>query len=280
MGATCPAPEILDSFQAREPAFVVETALATIWKVRSPRGEAALKVYHGEDMKNEAAGFDLLAAWDGHGAAKLYGRTARAALLEWLPGPSLGDLTRTGRDDDAAAHLGEAARTLHARSMPAAMKLPDLTDWLADLFAVTFAPSCPPDTRRNMGRCQALARRLLSSPTETAALHGDLHHDNIRWSERGYCAFDAKGVRGDRAFELANAFRNPIGAEDRQRDPARVRHLADCWSESFAVDRSRLLAWAAVKCALSIAWRAGGPLERDPEFDLLALLTSIAPEGH
>ena len=77
---------------------------------------------------------------------------------------------------------------------------------------------------------------------------------------------------GDPAYELANAFRNPKGAADLQRDPARISHLARIWSQGLDIERTRLLQWAAVKCALSIAWRAKGVLRDDKEADLLSLL--------
>ena len=95
---------------------------------------------------------------------------------------------------------------------------------------------------------------------------------------RGYCAFDAKGVLGERCYELANAFRNPKGAPILARDPVRIRFLADLWSQSFSVDRRRLLEWASVKSVLSIAWRSGAELKQDDELDLLATLVGIAHE--
>ena len=95
---------------------------------------------------------------------------------------------------------------------------------------------------------------------------------------RGFCAFDAKGVLGERAYELANAFRNPAGAAELLRDPARQRARAASWSAAFGVDRARLRYWAAVKCALSIAWRSGGRVGADAEFDLLSCLLALCDE--
>ena len=99
-----------------------------------------------------------------------------------------------------------------------------------------------------------------------------VHHDNIRLGTRGFCAFDAKGVVGERTYELANAFRNPKGARKLVFNRNRIEVLADCWSQSFNVNRERLLQWAFVKCALSIAWRAKGKFVKDDETELLAML--------
>jgi len=272
-----PHPEILRIFGIKSARFVAETGLAKIWKVYREGGEpAALKIYHGSDMRNEAAGFDLLHAWNGRGAARLYGRTANAAVLEWLDGEALGDLTRSGRDDEANARLVDVANTLHAVTIPAPATLPRLTDWFAGLFDLRVANTCPAEACAAIAAAQRFARDLLATEHDIVPLHGDLHHDNIRLGERGYCAFDAKGVLGERTYELANAFRNPKGAEDLVRDNKRIAAIADLWSERFNVDRQRLLAWAAAKCALSIAWRSDGALEQDQEFDLLAALIAAA----
>lgn len=272
-----PDPELLALFGIVCIQFVTETGLAKIWKAHRESGApAALKIYHGADMRNEAAGFDLLQTWNGRGAARLYGRSGNAAVIEWLDGEALGDLTRSGRDDEANDHLVGVANTLHAEAIPAPSNLPRLKDWFAGLLDLEVANTCPARARRDIMEAQKLARDLLASEHAIVPLHGDLHHDNIRLGARGYCAFDAKGVLGERTYELANAFRNPKGAESLVRDPNRIAAIADLWSDEFNVDRRRLLAWAAAKCALSIAWRSSGTLEEDPEFDLLALLIEAA----
>lgn len=274
-----PEPELLKTFHASDPVFVDETGLATIWKVVRHNGQpAALKVYHTNDMRNEAQGFDLLEAWDGRGAALLFQRNSFAALIEWLDGPSLGDLTRQGRDRLACQELVEAANRIHTASHIPNPGFPQLEDWFQSLFDVSIGPGCPKETRRDIAKCQAVARKLLATQRDVVPLHGDLHHDNIRLGERGYCVFDAKGVLGDRAYELANAFRNPKGAEQIVRDPARITYLAKVWAEAFGVERQRLLDWAAAKCALSIAWRAKGAVDDDQEFDLMSSLVGISEQ--
>lgn len=274
-----PDPDLLETFQASDPVLVDETALATIWKVLRPGGQpAALKVYHNGDMRNEARGFDLLEAWDGRGAARLFQRNGSAALIEWLEGPSLGDLTRRGQDRLACRELAKAANCVHGGARVPRSGFPVLADWFQSLFNLKIGPGCPQDTQHDIAKCQALARKLLASQRDLVPLHGDLHHDNVRLGARGYCVFDAKGVLGDKAYELANAFRNPKGAEQIVRDPARIRYLAQTWARSFGVERRRLLDWAAAKCALSIAWRAEGDLEDDREFDLLSCLVGVSEE--
>ncbi|MBL1437591.1 MAG: phosphotransferase [Rhodobacteraceae bacterium] len=271
-------PAILAKYQLSNPSFIEETHIARIWKVQTASGGwAALKLYHKPDMGAERAGFAVMSALNGVAAAKVLATSKNTALTEWLDGPSLGDLTRNGQDDKATHHLGETAAKMHRHMPHIAADLPNLTQWFQALETLTFAEDCPPHAKHNLQTAQALTRQLLATEQNPRPLHGDLHHDNIRFGPRGYAAFDAKGLIGERCFELANAFRNPKGAEPLHRDPTRIRHLANAWSQSFEVDAQRLLHWAAAKCALSIAWRSGGTAKNDPEFDLLATLLDSHP---
>jgi len=266
-----PKPDILVEFSVSDPVFVEETAIAIVWKVRSADGSfAALKIYKKPDMGNERKGFAFLSALNGRGAAKVLSIKDEYALTEWLDGPSLGDIARGGDDVGPNRLLVAVANQIHADIIHVDSKLPNLTDWFGALFTLQFAETCPQSARENILSAQVLARKALAEQRDIRPLHGDLHHDNIRASARGHCAFDAKGVLGERAYELANAFRNPKGADKTIRDPARINQLLDLWSHGFCVERRRLLIWATAKCALSIAWRSGPVLAQDPEFDLLA----------
>lgn len=267
----------LADFNATHPEFITKTPIATIWKVNSPHGPAALKLYHKPTMGEERHGFTLMAALNGQGAAKVFQTTQNAALTEWLSGPHLGDLTRSGQDNQATVELVKVATTLH-KNIQNIPNLPTLTQRFRALKTIRL--NCPDAAKHNLQRAQILAAHLLKTQTDIRPLHGDLHHDNIRLSPRGYLAFDAKGLIGERDFELANAFRNPVSAEPLHRNPTRIRHLAQSWGQAFAVPPQRLLDWAAAKCALSIAWRSGGTVKDDPEFDLLAALLETKAQNY
>ena len=101
--------------------------------------------------------------------------------------------------------------------------------------------------------CQ-LAEDLLADQQDIRPLHGDLHHDNIKAGDPGYIAFDAKGVLGARTFELANAFRNPLGSEATALRPETIQRRAELWSAGLNVSKTRLLSWAAAFSGLSLAW--------------------------
>jgi len=253
-----PNPVLLAQMNVSGPVFVAETPYAIVWKVaRQGDTPAALKIYK-LDMDNEAAGFAMLRHWNGNGAAHLYGQTETAALLEWLEGPSLGDIVRGGDDEMPTRVLVEVANTLHNSPARPRFPLETLDDWFADLFAATYVPDCPPEARATLRGATAIAQRLLAETTAQRALHGDLHHDNIIQTPRGPVAFDAKGVMGNRLYELANAFRNPLGAESHVNQPGAAKRRADTWAQAFDTTPNALLEWAAAHGALSLAWSSGG----------------------
>lgn len=151
MVASFPQPpqDILDHFDADAADFVVETAIARVWKLRRSQAGgdfAALKVYHNADLGGEGPGLNYLAAQNevGPAAVQLLGRHGRAVLLEWLDGPSLGDLVRAGRRAQADAHLAQVAKALQASPLsPAVAKtLTPVETWCDDLLSLRFAPSC------------------------------------------------------------------------------------------------------------------------------------------
>ncbi|MGI9371412.1 MAG: aminoglycoside phosphotransferase family protein [Hyphomicrobiales bacterium] len=267
----------MSDFHINTAKFIEQTALATISKVQLRNGRyAALKHYDGGDMRNERTGFDWMLAHEGVRCAKLLDVKGSAVLIEWLEGPSLGDLVREGDDVKASTLLASVAQELHSNATNPPSNAPLLTDWFIELHQTEIVASCPQAMKEHFTKAQQIARNLIDTQRDIVWLHGDLHHDNIRRGARGWCAFDAKGVVGERAYELANAFRNPKGVAELVRDQARINRLADMWSEALQIYRKRLLQWAAAKCALSIAWRATGALDDDPEFDLLALLINAA----
>lgn len=205
-------PKILSDLDLSDPQFVEETAIAQIWKIiRRTGGEAALKLYHNRSMGNDRFGFEFLRLLDGQAAAKVYYWDDQVALIEWLDGPSLGDTTRAGRDKDASLELVAVANNLQAAQTEVPEHFPNLHRLFSSLHKLQITSSVSKRDAQLIGRAQKLSAELLATQDDLCVLHGDLHQDNIRLDARGYCAFDARGVVGERAFELANAFRNPKG---------------------------------------------------------------------
>lgn len=246
---------LLSQFSVQQPWHVADTPIASIWRVARNDGNlAALKVYKDDNLQDEAPGFDFLEAQDGLGAARIYARADAAVLMEWLDGPHLSDLTRSGDDEFASQILVETANRLHQMPVRIIDSLDPLENRFRALFDATFTADCPSSTEATIRKACDLAKTLLAAQTNIRPLHGDLHHDNIKGSARGYLAFDAKGVLGERTFELANAFRNPLGCEEFSRQAEVILKRAAIWSAGLNVSQDHLLSWAAAYSALSLAW--------------------------
>ncbi len=264
---TVPA-ELLQAFGARDPVQVAESGIATIWRVKVADGDAALKLYKNGDPQDEIPGTQFLQSRAGKGAVRILAYDREAVLMEYLDGPSLGDLSHAGQDTVSHDTLAEVAQALHHDPRP--IPLPHLQQRFAALVDDPLSAGWMAPARDGLRNCQALARRLLDSQTDIRPLHGDLHHDNIRRGARGFLAFAAKGIFGERGYEYANAFMNPIDTPQITHNPRRIRQMAAQFAARSGIAPARLLDWAAAHCALSILW--SGETVPDAQFSVLDLL--------
>nr|WP_254444590.1 aminoglycoside phosphotransferase family protein [Ruegeria arenilitoris] len=273
---TDPRDEFLAKWQLTFPVLVAETDQAQVWRVVQADGRfAALKLYRRSDRGNETHGSSLLRLWQSRGAVRIVQDEKSAVLMDWLDGPSLGDLARAGRPDAALAVLAKIAGRLHHAPVVKDAELKPLHEVFDPMFSCQFSLNCPSDFRRDMVRAMHLARTLLTSQPIATALHGDLHPDNVILTDDGPRVFDAKGYLGDPAFELANALRHPKGMVELVRQRSQIERCLTLYSSAMNVSSERLAQWAAAKCALSIFWRADGQIKHDNEADLLHLLLEI-----
>ncbi len=199
--------------------------------------------------------------WDGDGAARVLAREGHALLLERATGPaSLGDMARTGEDEEACRILCRTAAGLHA---PRTKAQPALTP-LAQRFR-ELAPAAQIHGGL-LSRCAETAAALLRDPREIVVLHGDLHHGNVLdFGARGWLAVDPNPCVGERGFDFANIFTNPDLADPTRpvaTEPGRFARRLDVVAEAAKLDRLRLLSWILAWAGLSAAWflSEGDPL--------------------
>jgi streptomycin 6-kinase len=246
-----------------DPRLIATTATSEVWVVRQADDQAAVLKLLKPGQTEEARGAVLLQMLVGRGTVQVYALDGPVILMEHCPGPSLGDLARAGQGAEATEILCSVVQTLHA----ARPDIPHL-----EPVATRFAPLTDGSLDGDLAEAARIARDLLANPVPPAALHGDLHHDNILRSPRGWLAIDAKGVSGDPAYEPANAFRNSGGLGERLFDPSRIHHLAKRFSRSLGLSSHRLLGWAAARCALSTRWSLEAGQDITEDLRLLPLL--------
>ncbi|WP_297107305.1 aminoglycoside phosphotransferase family protein [uncultured Devosia sp.] len=251
---------------------VAETPRSWVFRVeQNGRNFAAIKILKPAVSLEEGRGARLLSWYGGDGAATVFDIHGDTIFMEWLDGGTLGDAVRAGRDEEASIALAGVVGNLHRPREDA----PDDLEPLRQRFEVLFETDVRawPHTARDLyARCAGIALKLFDKPMPQIPLHGDLHHDNIISSDRGWLAIDPKGLIGDPHYELANAFRNPVGAGKLAADPRRIAAMADIFAVRLGLNRKRLLGFAAAHSGLSVCWdlAAGNPITAD-----LAILPNL-----
>ena len=228
----------------------IRTPAACLLPVRWASEAAMLKIVTLEEAKR---GNDLLAWWDGQGAARVYAMHADALVMECALGSrSLVAFARNGRDDEATHILCDAVAALHAPRRKPPPDLVPLDIWFAPLGAVARTHG------GFLARAEEAASTLLATPRDVVALHGDIHHENVLdFGARGWLAIDPHAVLGERGFDYANIFCNPdLGdaAINVARDFAHFRRRLEIVAGRSDIERRRLLQWILAWCSLSAAW--------------------------
>ena len=233
---------------------ITETPTSWIFRVeQNGRNFAVLKILKASKGDAEQRGGELMNWYGGEGAATVFDRHGGTLFMEWLDGIPLGDAVRQGRDDEATIALATVVTSLHRPRPDAPKDLLSLRDHFAPLFATNIR-AWPYTARDLFARAAGVALTLFDRPSAQLPLHGDLHHDNIISSPRGWLAIDPRALLGDPAYEVANALNNPVGADDLVKDPRRIAAMSDLLSQRLGLNRKRILGWAAAHAALSACW--------------------------
>tara|TARA_R110002124_G_scaffold44422_15_gene135615 strand:- start:9030 stop:9881 length:852 start_codon:yes stop_codon:yes gene_type:complete len=253
---------------------LADSANSAIFKVeQNGRNFAVLKILKPLAAEEERRGAQLMNWYGGEGAATVFDIHGDTIFMEWLDGGTLGDAVRDGHDEQASTALCAVAAGLQRpRGEPPEGLLP-LRTRFQSLFD-TDVRSWPHTARDMYARAAGIALKQFDRPTAQLPLHGDLHHDNILSSDRGWLAIDPKGLLGDPAYDLAIAFINPGGAEDRVKDPRRIAALADMVAARLGHNRKRVLGWAAAHAALSACWSIEAGQSITWQLTMLPLLLS------
>lgn len=246
-------------------SLVAESERSWIYRVeQNGRSAAALKILKPAAAEEEGRGARLMNWYSGEGAATVFDIHGDTIFMEWLDGGTLGDPVRAGRDEEGTVAICTVISGLHRPRPDAPTDLLPLRERFQVLFD-TDVRQWPHTARDLYARAAGVALKLFDKPSPSIPLHGDLHHDNIMSSPRGWLAIDPKGIIGDPAYEVANVFRNPYPAHKLVADPQRIAALADAFAARLGFDRKHVLGYAAAHSALSACWdlNAGNPITWD-----------------
>lgn len=251
---------------------VADTPRSWIFRVeQNGRNFGALKILKPEVAEEEGRGSRLLQWYEGDGAATVFDIHGDTIFMEWLDGGPLADPVRAGRDDESTIAIATVVANLHRPRAGIPEDLQPLRERFQTLFD-TDVRVWPHTARDLYARSSGIALKLFDRPSAQIPLHGDLHHDNILSSDRGWLAIDPKGLLGDPAYDVANIFINPINADNIAADPRRIAARADILSQRLNYPRKRMLGWAAAHAALSACWDLA---DGKPITGLLACLPNL-----
>lgn len=260
----------LGAWKLSKPQLLTQTVTSHIYTVTHDGKTAILKLLSSTETE-EQRGAVALQYFNGHGAVRLLRSDAGAHLLEYASGDELITLVEQGDDAQATQIIAQVIQHLHSVPQDAPRDgLVMLDCWFGALFDRAAA-----DRQAGVAsiytRGAALARRLLSDQQGVRVLHGDIHHRNIRQSQRGWLAFDPKGLVGERTYDCANTLCNPPIPE-LVHNEARLLTQAAILSDALAIDLSRLLAFTYAYACLSASWS----LQDDSAEDMVAWALNVA----
>ncbi|EKT4505028.1 aminoglycoside phosphotransferase family protein [Pseudomonas putida] len=233
--------------------------------VRQGNVPAMLKI---SQEPEEQAGSQLMAWWDGDGAAPVLAHEGEALLMKRAQGSAtLIQMVNSGQDDEAIRILCAVVARLHTPRPKPIPELIPLVQWFESLLS-TAATHCG-----ILEHCAGAARELLAAPRDVAVLHGDIHHGNVLdFGQAGWLAIDPKGLYGERGFDYANILCNPdeASALAPERFARRIALIAD----ASGIDCRRLLQWVLAWTGLSATWMLEDGAEPGSRLELAKLAAS------
>jgi len=274
---TCDIPdEIKRRWSISSAFFLADTPSSIVHRVTLSDGSSAVLKRLKPRGLGELPGMIFLEWRRGRGAVRLLQKKGTECLLE-----DAGDLTlrayRLQQGEEAANRIiCDVLKTLHAPAGEPHGVLTPLDQHFRSLFARAETEGSQ-RLREPLRYCAELTRERLANQDTMTPLHGDLHHDNIvTGGARGWLSIDPQGLVGDRAYDAANIFGNPLNALPEIIDPQRIKRLCDLFSETLDCPKEKILSYAIAHAGVSICWSLedGGCLdESENALERLAFLT-------
>lgn len=229
--------------------LLTETHTSYVYKAVQNGCTVVLKHLKPAGIDDERHGAAALAHFDGLGAVRLFASTDEAMLLEFADGMDVKAVVMQGDDDKATHIIAQTLSQLHSKPVPS-----DITGFitLERRFLSLFEKA--KSDNGFYSHAASIARKLLDTSQDIRVLHGDIHHENILFSPRGWLAIDPKGLVGERTYDAANILCNPAGMDDFVCDPVRISQRIKILCAQTGMDTGRLRHFAFAYTALSAAW--------------------------
>ena len=258
----------LEAWKLSDPQALATTASSHVYTVTADDRRVVLKLLTDRGIE-EREGAIALKYFDGQGAVQLLREDEDAYLLEYAEGDNLVGLVRSGADDEATVIIGDVLNQLHQlNNQPLPDTLPSLKRWFRSLFEKAAL-----DNSQGLNsvytRAAPLADYLISQNRDVRVLHGDIHHENIRkHPQRGWLAFDPKGLVGERTYDAANTLCNPMDMPNIVENEARILRTSGILADKMQIEQPRVLAFVFIYTCLSASWFVSDGNEAAAQHDL------------
>ena len=220
---------------------------------------------------------EVLGAFDGKGAVKVYESIEGAVLLERLnPGTSLAAVAMDGRDEEATEIIAEVIHRM-SQSNTSPDGFTTAEGW-GKGFQSYRASGDDQVSKRLVERGHNLYSELCASQRAVRLLHGDLQHYNVLFdSRRGWTAIDPKGVVGETEYEIGASLRNPFERPELFSRPDNIEARLRCYERRLKLDFTRALKWGFAQAVLSAIWTVEDGFEVDSRSPAIILATAMEP---
>lgn len=258
---------------------IADTPAGVVYELTRKDGSLAIaKVLKKKVLKDSLRGADFITWRAGIGCVELLDQSDTILLMEHAGTETLRDVLFRDGNDDAATEI--AAEVLLRYHQPSKQSPPSSLLTLPLYFESLFRMA-EQDRRDGVDspfvEAARLAQTLIDQQRDIKPLHGDLHHENIMHSHRGWIIIDPAGLIGDAALDVANMFSNPLDRFDLTRSEARIASMAAIFSRALQRDERLLLQYAFVYGCLSATWHEedGNAEERDNELAVAATIKAV-----
>ena len=134
--------------------------------------------------------------------------------------------------------------------------IPTFSDWIDRAFArARSEQKVNPAMLTYLDQAEKLFYEITALEPAHMLLHGDLHHENMLYSDDGgWVVIDPKGVTGIPSMEAGRFILNAVSFTDDAQKPRALEDMVNAFSVAFHRPRRTIAICALVDCVLSRTW--------------------------
>ena len=233
-----------------ETRLVTTTHTSEVFQVIRGGERFILKILNEKGVQCELSSQEVLTTFDGAGMVQIVDSKDRGLLLEYIDGEKLSQLSKNGRDREAAYVISDLVNQMSEKET-CHVKLHGIERQFLSLFQRAKEST---NSQCLYFKTAKIAQELVDTERKVQLLHGDIHHDNIlHSSKRGWLLVDPQAFYGERTYDLCNSFYNPDDFPDLVETKERIENLAELYAEKLRFDRLRILKFAYAFGGLSLS---------------------------